>query len=134
MNSALEYFFFLNKHMILVQRLLSYFRFVLGSGKMRWLKSIRFSVGFSYIWADVTPLFTVYHIPLCVTFFPIVPFARNCFLFSKKNMPNFLVIFWLREAVLFSGKTIKSNIKLYSVKVRWSFYANTTLKFLTICS
>lgn len=27
---------------------------------------------------------------------------------------NFLVIFWLKEEVPFSGKTIKSNVKLYS--------------------
>lgn len=119
--------------MILVQRLLNYFRFVLGSGKTKWLKSTRFSVSFSYIWAEVTSLFTVYHIPLCVTFFPIVPLLGIVSFSVKKICQIFCYLLVKGGGTLFR-KTLKSNIKLYSVRVRWSFHANTTLKFLTIHS
>lgn len=72
LNLLWKQFFFFNKNMILGQRLCGLLKFVLGSGRVRWLNSIRFSVSFLYIWADVTPLFTIYHIPLCtrITFFP----------------------------------------------------------------
>lgn len=94
----------------MVQRLFGSLQVCCGFWEGEMVKVLRFSIHFLYIWADVTLSFTVCHILLCtcVTFF-----FKVLLLWNVSFQSNFL-IFWLKEEVPFSGKTMKSNVKIYS--------------------